>query len=305
MHNFHLPDPTMSLSHGMKRESMETIVNGRRAYNVQHEDNHPLQYFPNALNIHALYASDMERKASISSVSSNSSEYTCTPAPSRCISPVGTNYEWKTSRNGSPSTGTALFSNIPAQLYASAREHHISSPRGTKSRIGKATKQRTVHQAKKPVVTQKEQKKMKERKSRYVQTVALSRLQNILLKMNPNLIQTAAPGVDHEHVGWSELKKNNITDMIAEKESTVPLMHNKVDVIDTGNLSLQQLWNVTGHGSTEIQALAALLAEPGCSPDRMAMVCDRMTQLCSHFEFVRAHVGERVESIPRHSQPKL
>src|SRR5690242_13813883 len=106
----------------------------------QHEDNHPRQYFPNALNIHALYASDMERKASISSVSSNSSEYTCTPAPSRCTSPVGTNYEWKTSRNGSPSTGTALFSNMPAQLYASAREHHVSSPRGTKSRIGKATK---------------------------------------------------------------------------------------------------------------------------------------------------------------------
>jgi hypothetical protein len=179
----------------------------------QHEVSHPLQYFPNALNIHALYSSDMERKASISSVSSNSSEYTCTPAPSRCTSPIGTNYEWKTSRKDSPSTGTALFLNIPAQ-------------------------------AKKPVVARKEQKKMNERKSRYVQTVVLSRLQNILLKMNPNLIQTAAAGVDHEHVGWSELKKNNITDMIAEKESTVPLMHNKVDVIDTGSLSLQQLWNL-------------------------------------------------------------
>lgn len=138
-----------------------------------------------------------------------------------------------------------------------------------------------------------------------MQTVAHSRQQNILLKFNPHLIQTAAPGVDHEHVGWSELKKNNISEEIAEKENIVPLMHNKVDVIDTANLSLEQLYDLLEHILAELQTLSAILTEPGCTTDRRAIVCSRIADLCSYIEQVRAHIGERNGSGSAHSQPKL
>jgi|TARA_R110002003_G_scaffold52_21_gene4524 hypothetical protein len=149
-----------------------------------------------------------------------------------------------------------------------------------------------------PAEGEKLPKKDKEANSRFVHTAALSRQQNALLVVNPNLNHTAAPGVGHEHVGWSMLKKNNICWDIKDKLNITPLMSNKVDVIDTATLALEQQHDLLEHSLVELHKLLAISSgssklEPSCSPDQTANLLSRIANLASYIEQVRAHIGEK------------
>ena len=171
----------------------------------------------------------------------------------------------------------------------------------TGSTAGKATRKKVVDRysfSKSSTGSAKGQKlpkKDKEAGARFDQGVAISRQQNLVLAINKNLPHTAAPGKGHEHGGFTLLKSNNKSMDIKKRRNIEPLRYNKLEILNTVTLSLEQVHGRLTDVSSGHQALLTeygARVQFGLSPDELAGLLRRLARLESQVTHTLAHVGE-------------
>ncbi|CAO2658692.1 Nn.00g064150.m01.CDS01 [Neocucurbitaria sp. VM-36] len=254
----HLPDPTKVGSHGHAGGTLESIMTGFPALQVQPDyifHLAPMRQDP--IDRDAPSSSEMSRKPSIASSSSSSlslyrSSRSSSPAtgylePSYDHSPPVNRVAMNTGHfrpyplPAVPSLRCRACSEVGETIFVEADTacprcgRLDSKPKATgkaarKKRNDRIHFSRLMNNDGKPEKASKEEG---EAGRRYDHSFYFASLQNLLLKINPDFPEVAAQREGKKRPGWTPLKCNNISNDVKEGSKIEPLHFNKTNIFES------------------------------------------------------------------------